>query len=190
MGWHASTCERLHYVRGGSGSCGGSSPLTTLPPHLTLTLMFVCISPLVSCSCGNVCGTGMSCYNGICAESMVACGSAKTFSGNEGNYTYSITIGTAGSTFNFAYNAYNLPDRFNVFLPNGTRIFTRLSGTPGKPSKDCKCSLCRSEETFTNSNINLKRPTGVSSVRVVVNGYCKGRASVHQGAPGGYYFIL
>lgn len=99
-----------------------------------------------------------------------------TFSGNEGNFTYSITIGTKGSTFNFDYNGYSYPDRFNVYLPNGTRIFTKMAGQPGKPSPSCYCPLCKvnNEETFANSNVNLTRPFGVSAIKVVVNGYCPG----------------
>lgn len=115
------------------------------------------------------------CYTGICAEAQVACGSVKSFSGNEGDFNYSINIGTKGKNFNFAWDGYSFPDRFNVFLPNGTRIFTRMAGKPGNPSRSCTCSKCMSEETFANGNINLKRPPGVSSVKVVVNGYCPSR---------------
>jgi hypothetical protein len=58
----------------------------------------VCLSRCVTLS-------GHRCYDSICAEAPVACGSAKTFSGNEGNYTYSINIGSLGNNFNFTYDA-------------------------------------------------------------------------------------
>jgi hypothetical protein len=112
--------------------------------------------------------------SGVCAESTVQCGKTKTFQGKEGNFSFSITIGNAGPNFNFTFDAYQLPDRFSVFLTNGTRIFTRLAGTPGKPSKDCYCSKCTGEETFANGWVILPRPSGVSTVQVVVNGYCLG----------------
>jgi hypothetical protein len=124
--------------------------------------------------CGNACGAGQTCMSSVCAESSVGCGKAKAFSGNEGDFSFQITIGTGGPNFKFTYNAYSFPDRFNVFLPNGTRIFTKLAGTPGFPSSSCKCGKCMSEMTYKNDFVMLPRPTGVSSVRVVVNGYCAG----------------
>jgi hypothetical protein len=74
--------------------------------------------------------------------------------------------------------ACSYPDRFNVFLPNGTRIFSIMSGQPGKPSRSCYCNLCKvnNEETFANGFVTLPRPKGVTSVQVVVNGYCPGTA--------------
>lgn len=115
----------------------------------------------------------------------MACGKGASYSGSEGNFSYSITIGSNGTAFNFNYNAYSFPDRFNVFLPNGTRIFTKMAGTAGNPSRDCTCSKCMSEQTFANGNINLPRPKGVSSVLVIVNGYCPGMTSMHQGVNSG-----
>lgn len=62
--------------------------------------------------CNNKCVPGQpQCLNSICAESSVTCGSTRNFQGQEGNYTFSIVIGTAGPTFNFAYDAYSYPDR-------------------------------------------------------------------------------
>jgi hypothetical protein len=97
-----------------------------------------------------------------------------TYTGNVGNKTMSVNIGTNGTRFRFDFNAYNMPDRFSVFLRNGTRIFTRLAGTPGNPSsKHCFCSSCKGV-TLPNGYVVLDRPIGESTVRVEVYGYCSG----------------
>jgi hypothetical protein len=124
--------------------------------------------------CGNVCPAGQSCLNGVCAEDSVPCNGGVSFNGEEGTYTYSVTIGTAGPLFTFNYNGNNQPDRFTVKAPDGTVLFTKLAGLPGNPSQACICPACASEETFPNGSVILARPIGVSTVQVIVNGYCGG----------------
>lgn len=114
--------------------------------------------------------------NGVCAESQVACNKELVYSGKEGTTNVSVNIGTNGPKFRFDFNAYQMPDRFNVYA-NGTLIFTRLAGTPNKAGKasspHCFCGAC-SGQTSANGFVILDRPKGVSTVLVSVNGYCTG----------------
>lgn len=41
----------------------------------------------------------------------VKCDTTLAYSGRDGTFTYSITIGTAGPKFNFSYETYNVPDQ-------------------------------------------------------------------------------
>jgi hypothetical protein len=125
--------------------------------------------------CGNVCRTTQSCMAGVCAEEQAVCGKAKSYNGAEGNFTYSIPIGNNGTTFNFTMTAYSIPDRFSVFVPNGTMIFSRPSEAKRtSPTKSgCICTACGGTTTLDGTE-TLPRPPGVSTVRVLVNGYCAG----------------
>jgi hypothetical protein len=119
--------------------------------------------------------------NGMCAEAHVACDRDFTETGGKGTKNATVNIGTSGPKFTFWFNAYQMPDQFNVFLPNGTRIFSRLAGTPSKPNKNsphCYCGECKGQ-TFANivypsPGVVLDRPRGVSAFLVSVNGYCTG----------------
>lgn len=113
----------------------------------------------------------------MCAESQVACNKETSYSGGNFNITFGINIGTNGTRFRLDYNAYWMPDRFSVFLPNGTQILDILAGWPTQSgqqkSAKCNCNSCVGV-TYPNGGVALDRPVGVSWVRVVVNGYSTG----------------
>lgn len=126
-------------------------------------------------ACGKVCPSTQQCLNGACAEQPVACGSTLNYNGVEGDYTFSVAIGNAGDKFDFTYDAKRYPDRMTVTTPDGTVLFTGLFGTPsvgGKDSVDCTCNACKGVVS-PNGVTTLTRPAGVTTVLVIVNGYCK-----------------
>lgn len=86
----------------------------------------ICINPssnATNCGvCGNVCTGSTTCISGVCAEKAVSCGSSSSFSGGRSDTprTYSVNIGSGGSTFKFYFDGYTEPDQFTVLLPNGS----------------------------------------------------------------------
>lgn len=66
--------------------------------------------------------------NGTCVEANAICEQAKSFDGKAGSYSYVVDIGSLGSKVTFTYDAYLVPDRYSVFLPNGVKIFETLAG--------------------------------------------------------------
>jgi hypothetical protein len=92
--------------------------------------------------------------------------------GFKGTYEVNVTIGTEGPDFEFQWNAYKVPDRFEVYLPNGTRILNVLAGDKNWCKKDDCSSGCQGD-VRKNDKETLNRPVGVSWVRLVVTGYCQ-----------------
>ncbi|KAL4426096.1 hypothetical protein ABPG77_002682 [Micractinium sp. CCAP 211/92] len=98
-------------------------------------------------SCGNKCQSGFTCLGGVCAENAVKCDTTLAYSGSDGTFTYSVTIGTAGPHFTFSYETYSIPDHLIVTDSKGTVLFDKIVGD----SYYCSQSGCTSYKGCTGS---------------------------------------
>ena len=86
------------------------SQLRPLPPPCFL-LQDTLHDPNNCGTCGNVCAPNFRCLSGACAELSVACGAQTSYSGNQGNPSYSVVVGSGGNFVRLTFDAFGIPDQ-------------------------------------------------------------------------------